>query len=357
MTPSIEHLADYVNLLPAGVRDKFNRIYSFDVAAGKLHVPAAMLPLAERYFGSADRVANQTVVSVTNLVTMEQSIFNPLRSLRPQDFTSSSADQRHVRAEEDPFTRPLENTTEEPFGRVRGKHCITAGNVAKIDQHHAVIIFDNPDPLDFSRGEVADYIDTGFNWMMKANQYDPAARYGLFLWNCNNRAGASIAHGHAQAVMGRGSHYAGVESLRRGAAAYREDYGTSYFEDVYEVHQELGLGFDAGDARVTVSLSPLKPHEVMITAKGLSGDLKGAVYRVLSCFRDRMGVTSFNLSVAFPPLGNAEGWVGFPVVARMLSRGRAENRSSDISAMELWGANVVSSDPFEDAAVLRASFD
>jgi hypothetical protein len=67
-------------------------------------------------------------------------------------------------------------------------------------------------------------------------------------------------------------------------------------------------------------------------------------------------VTSFNLGIAFPPLDSEEGWQEFPIIARMLDRGDDGDISSDISAMELWGANVISSDPFKTAAALRAAF-
>ena len=77
------------------------------------------------------------------------------------------------------------------------------------------------------------------------------------------------------------------------------------------------------------------------------------VYRVLACFRDRIGVRSFNVGIAYPPFGSKEGWDGFPLVARMLDRGDINDLSSDIGAMEFYGANVVSSDPFATAEYLR----
>jgi hypothetical protein len=64
-------------------------------------------------------------------------------------------------------------------------------------------------------------------------------------------------------------------------------------------------------------------------------------------------VKSFNLGIAFPPLGDGAGWEEFPVIARMVDRGNTNNISSDISAMEFYGANVVNSDPWELAGALR----
>jgi hypothetical protein len=59
------------------------------------------------------------------------------------------------------------------------------------------------------------------------------------------------------------------------------------------------------------------------------------------------------VGIVFPPLGDRAGWEGFPVIARMVDRGDTASISSDISAMELYGANVVNSDPWETAAAIR----
>lgn len=357
MTPSIQQIPDMVAGLPLDTQRIFSRIFSVDVVTGVLHAPEQMLPWVEKQFGPVEKVLAQPLVKVTNRISLEQSVFNPLRSLRPHNFRGTGTGGIAAKRDSDsPFTEPLSRTTENPFGRVQGKYCITAGNVASYEQYHCVVIFKNADPLDFGRDEVADYIDTGWNWMQRACEYDASARYGLFLWNCNGRAGASISHGHAQAVLGRGAHYARVEHLRKAALDYSARYGSSYFDDIFNVHRALGLGFTAGDAKVMPSLSPLKLNEVMVLTDSLSGDMKQAVYRVLACFRETLGVVSFNLGIAFPAIGAEQGWEGFPVIARMLDRGDTGDMSSDIGAMEFWGANVISSDPFETAAAIRAAF-
>ncbi len=343
--------------MPPEERQIFSRIFSVDVVKSILCPPEAMLPWIERQFGSLEKVQEQTVVKVTNLITLEQSTFNHLRSLRPRNFGRlNTNDMPAARQGPDIFSDPLGHTTANLFGRVEGKYSITAGNIASCEQYHCVIIFNNADPLDFGCDEVADYLETGWRWMQVAHNYDPAARYGLFLWNCNSRAGASIPHGHAQLVLGRDSHYVRIEHLRKAAGDYKSSYGNGYFDDLFKVHKALGLGFGAGNIKVMACLSPLKLNEVMILADSLSVDLKEAVYRALACFRDRLRATSFNLGIAFPPIGSEQGWEGFPVIARLLDRGDAGELSSDISAMEFWGANVISSDPFETVAALRESF-
>jgi hypothetical protein len=102
-----------------------------------------------------------------------------------------------------------------------------------------------------------------------------------------------------------------------------------------------------------VYLTALKQNEVMILSQGLTPSLTENIYRVLSCFRDKLDVKSFNLGIVFPPLGDGAGWEEFPLIARMVDRGNTDDDSSDIGAMEFYGANVVNSDPYETAGALR----
>ena len=54
----------------------------------------------------------------------------------------------------DSFASPLENTTEDTFGRITGRHCVTASNIAKCDELHGLVIFKNSHPLKWGREEV-----------------------------------------------------------------------------------------------------------------------------------------------------------------------------------------------------------
>ena len=336
-------------------RDLFHRIYDIDVSQGRLKAPEAMRPWIEQHFGSVASVLQQRVVRVTNLITLEEALFNQLRASRPVDWgvTGTEPSPQQVT---DPFCRPLELTPEDTFGRVEGRHCITAGNVAKYDGFHGVIVFKEPDPLRFTLDQVVDYIDTALRWARKAHSADPGAKYFLFLWNCGWRAGASLRHGHAQVLLGRSGHYAKIEQLRCAALFYRDEYGSDYFADLFRVHKALGCGFSKGGVKMLAYLTPVKEKEVILIARTLNRPLKERIYEVLACFRDRMSVTSFNLAVFLPPLAPVEEeWGEFPAVARIVDRGSPASRASDIGAMELYASTVISSDPLEVARVLRTA--
>jgi hypothetical protein len=230
---------------------------------------------------------------------------------------------------------------------------VTASNIAKFDGFSGVVIFDEHNPLAFTEEAIADYIDTGMAWLRKAHETDEEAKYPFLLWNCLWRAGASIVHGHAQTVLGKEMHYAKVEGLRRAALAYREQTGENYFDDLYQVHESLGLALELDGTRLVVYLAPVKDKEVLLLSPGLDDGLKRSVYRVLDSYVSGMGVSSFNLAICMPPLAlTREDWSGFPVLVRIVDRGDPMNRTGDVAAMELYASSVLFGDPFDVAEAL-----
>ncbi len=359
MSPANRDIANInflVEELPEKTRALFHRIFSVTIVAGNLKLPQTMLPWVEQQFGSVDAVLNQKIIKITNLITFEEAMFNPLRAKRPRQFEDRMKVEARIldRAKEDPLSKPLEDTPEDPFGRIRGKYSITASNVAKYEGLHGIVIFKDYNPLNFNRDKVIDYLDTGWQWAQKAHQFDPSAMYFFFLWNSLKKAGASLAHGHAQVVLGRGSHYAKVEFLRRAALRYKADFGSDYFGDIFQVHHDLGLGLEAGKTRIMAYLIPLKEKEIMLLTPEFNHSFGERIYEVLASFRDKMFVTAFNVGIATPPLGRTpEDWQDFPIIARVVDRGYPWDGSSDFGTMELYAASIISSNPFQVAEYLR----
>jgi hypothetical protein len=353
---SIENLEEIVASLPAAEKRLFQRMYQVTTAIGELRLPESMVTWVERQFGPAEAVTRQKTVRVTNLVTCEGSIFNRLRTYRPPSGKEDKEVDAEIEAQRqhDWFQHPEESTPEDLFGRVKGKYCITASNIAKYDGLHGVVIFNEFDPLNFSREQIIDYIDTGQEWARRAQAIKPQARYFFFIWNCRRRAGASIYHGHAQVTLTCDQHYAKIEGLRRAALGYRQKYNSNYFEDLFQIHHSLGCAFEKEGVRILAHLTPFKDNEVVLMAEGLNSSLKHRIYEVLACFRDRIGINSFNLSLVTPPLSETvESWEGFPAIARVVDRGDPSHLASDVGSMEIYGSSVISSDPLELSRQLR----
>lgn len=352
-TRDIAHLQDLVLALPAAERDRVARIYHIVTTTGRLVPPPEMQAWIEKYFGSLAAVEEQRIVKVTNLITLEGALFNSLRASRPMEARGNAEVEAEIARDGDPFCHPETGTPADVFGRVKGKHCITASNVAKYDGFHGLVIFDEHNPLAFTADGVADYVDTALAWARKAHNADNAARYFFFMWNGLWRAGASIIHGHAQMTLSRGIHYARVEALRRAALLYRVAHDTSYFDDLVAAHRSLGLATAYGNTQVLAHLTPVKEKEVLLIGKRLDRDVTDALYRVLDTFVHRLGVRSFNVAVYLRPIDAVqEDWTDFPALVRIVDRGDLTNRTSDIGAMELYASSVISSDPFRVIAAL-----
>ena len=359
MDRSIANLDALILALPEASRERLARIYHIDACTGEIKPPPAMRDWICRQFGSLEAVEKQRIVKVTNLISLEGALFNELRAGRPMEAGGNEeALLDDIGRPGDSFCRPLDNTPEDVFGRVKGAYCTTASNVAKYDALHGLVIFDEHNPLRFTQEQVSDYFDTAMQWVRMAHCADTQARYPFVLWNCLWRSGASILHGHIQVTLTRGMHYARVEHLRRAALLYRIAHASDYFDDLFAIHEDLGLTARHGETRILSHLTPTKEKEVVLLSKCLDDDLKASIYRVLSCFVEQMGVRSFNLALYMRPIdGVPEDWQEFPMVVRIVDRGDLRNKTADIGAMELYASSVVSSDPFAVARAVRAALE
>jgi hypothetical protein len=358
---SIVELEERIAGLPPEARAAAERILSVSTTTGTLVAPDEMRPWIEKLFGSVDSVTSQRIVRVTDRVTLEGALFNELRARRPMSVPEKSGAEvaETIRSSEnDPFCHPETGTPADDFGRISGSLGVTASNVAKYDGYHGVLIFNAHDPLaPMDAAAIADHFATARKWAESAFANDPVAPYYFLMWNCLWRAGGSIVHGHMQMTTTRGMHYPKVERLRQAALAYDAQHKRDYFDDLWLVHDALGLGVTVDGARVFASLTPVKERElVVLGAPGANeGTIAAGVSRALAALRS-VGVVAHDLALYLPPLA-ADGmdWRRFPAMARLVDRGDPANRTCDIGSMELYAASVIASDPFAIAGSLQAT--
>src|ERR687894_1855859 len=301
----ITGLPGLISALPTEDRAAAERLFEVSATTGRLDPPEEMRAWIEKSFGSVDAVLEQRIVKVTNRVTLQGTLFNGLRASRPLDTGLSVDLEREIEATAgDPFCHPEKGTPADVFGRVRGEHAVTASNVAKYDGFHGVVVFDDHNPLHLTPEKVADYVSVGLAWCRKALEADPGAKYPFLMWNCLWRAGGSIIHGHAQVTATRDAHYPRVEHLRRAAASYKAQQGSDYFEDLYRVHDSLGLSIPAeGGVRAFASLSPVKEKELVVIGPSPEDDaLRRTVGALLRDYVHTLGVQAFNVAFYMPPL-------------------------------------------------------
>jgi hypothetical protein len=340
-------------------RELFHRLFHVSSSVGRLDPPEHMWRWIAKYFGSVEAVTEQKVVKITNRWTLDGSLFNELRARRPLEarIPVDLADEI-ARTAPDPFCEPEFNTPADTFGRIHGKHVVTASNIAKYDGFHGVVIFNEHDPLAFTSESVSDAFDVAGQWFARSHAADSAAVYPLIMWNCLWKSGASIPHGHLQLSLTKGMHYGEIERVRRVTEAYRQQTGAEYFDDLYRAHAALGLGSERDGVRVMASLTPIKEKECIVIGRALDAAFIRTLYETLNCLTDHLSVVSFNLVVWQRPMAEVEeDWSNFPIVARIVDRGDPLNRTADFGAMELYAASVVSSDPFRVAAALWECLD
>jgi len=354
---SILDLPGRISRLAGDARERADRLIEARLFEGGTVPPPALQPWLRDTFGSVDAVRHQRLVRVTNLATLDSTVFATLRSRRPVDGSAApgSLAAEIAATAGDPFCDPEHQTPADPFGRVRGARMISGANAAMADAHHAVLVFDHHDPLAIDRGLVQDLLDTGRAWAERARAADPTADRYLLIWNCLWRAGGSIIHGHAQALLGRVRHHAALDRFLRDAAAYRDAHAADLVADLVSVHRDLGLARGpAGGVSTLAHLTPVKERELLVVGRPDMDEREpafaDAVWRAIAALRDRLGVRSFNLALWRGPLdGGVEPIL--PMV-RIVDRGDPMSRPSDIGAMELYGTPIVGCDPYEVIAAL-----
>ena len=348
----ILELPERITALTGAARQRADRLLEAVAIEGSTVPPPALEPWLRDTFGSVDAVRDQRMIRVTNLATLESTLFATLRSRRPVDGAPPLRDlaTEIAATEGDPFCDPEHETPADTFGRVRGSHMVTGANAALADAHHAVLVFDAHDPLAFDGSLVRDLFDTSRAWADRARDGDLAADRYLVVWNCLWRAGGSIIHGHAQALLGRGRHHAALDRFLRDADRHREAHGADLVSDLVAVHRDLGLAREVdGGVTVLAHLVPVKERELLVVGTvGMDERdpaFTAAVWRALAAYRDRLGVRSFNVALWRAPLGSDTA--ALPPIVRMVDRGDPATRPSDIGAMELYGTPIVGSDPYE----------
>lgn len=360
---SVAELPALLAGLPGPARERAEGLFDVQVLHGQTLPPPGVSEQLIRHFGSIEAVRDQVVTRVRNRWSFEETLFSALRARRPIQGPRTDPAALIASTVGDPFCDPLHETPADTWGRIFGTRTLTAANAAKYDAHHAVVIFDRHDPLDFDETLVLDLLDVGRRWAERTRQEDPAATAYLLTWNCGWRAGASIVHGHAQVLLGRGG-YGAVERLRADAARYRAAVGTSYLGDLVAAHRDLGSaawGSPGGRVSILASLTPRKEREIWIVgAEGmdeLDPVFAAMTARTVLAVRDGLGVRSFNLALARPALDGTATAEPLGPIVRIVDRGDPSSPTSDIGAMELYAAAVVSSDPFDVASRLGEALD
>jgi len=351
-----------------------NRIYKYYSDQGAMIIPSTFQDKAYSYMGdkslpredAMEKIENQQILKISNKWTGEGAVFNSLRAQRPGVKVENRLNEIQKLIEDSKkhcdFCKPEIYTPEDLFGRVKGKHCITAANLAKYDAWSSLLIFKKHNPLDFNQDELSDYLDTAFNWFNQVYEYDQRYQFPFMIWNCLYKAGASQVHGHAQILMTKDFPYAKIGNLYSSAEKYRKSIGKDYFTDLYHLHHTLGLGQSHSDVNIILSLTPVKEKEILIISPDppdKSHQAKEAVFKILRCYIEVLGVENFNLAVNCPQINIDDTYESsdFPYLIKIVDRGPLQSKTTDIGGMELYGSSVASNDPYHIMGSLKRCWE
>ena len=332
----IKNLPKLVENLQNRYKKLFYRFYELYAFNAKLKLPKGMEEWIERIFKSKEIVENQKIISIKNKFTKEHAIYNELRGKRPK--TEVKMDLRELeKKRECVFCNPEKRTSQDLFGRIKGKYCLTASNIAKYNYFHGIIIFKEHNPLKLKKQWLKDYFEVAEKWFKKVEEVEREARYNFLLWNCLWKGGASIVHGHMQLTSSKFK-YGKVELLEQISEKYKRKYNSDYFLDLFKIHKKLGIGSKTGKTHILFYLTPVKEKELFIFSKEKKlANLHEVIYEIIKNYL-KLNVLSFNMAMF--KIGNY--WI-----SRITDRGKLNERHSDIGALELYGASVISSDPFK----------
>ena len=377
---SIINLDEKINNLKIEDVESYNilkGIYDFYYGIGSLKIPKSFENKILEYFGHRNqmgeitetpkqvikRVEKQKIIKTYNKWTGQGALFNSLRTNRPgmslQNIEKEKNElNRLVKSSKKncDFCQPEKFTPEDVFGRVKGKHSITASNIAKYDAWSSLVIFKKHNPHDFNLFELSDYINTGFNWFRRVYQENNKYKFPFFVWNCLYKAGASQIHGHAQVLMTQEIPYAKISSIMEVSQRYRKKMHSDYLMDVFRAHQSLDLTLKMGEISILATLTPTKEREIIIISPEPIPEVynaKKAIYNVLRCFIDILGVQSFNIAISRPSMNDE---YESPYIIHIVDRGSLFRPTADIGGMELFGSTVVGEDPYIVIQTLKDYF-
>jgi hypothetical protein len=361
--------------------DAFSRLFTISKRSAEVVVPPAFQDRVRGMFASypggtekLDFIEKQMIVTTYNRMTEEYSLFNEVRRYRPgyqerlspdKDIEVNSAIMKNAGPNTCDFCS-LERTAEDVFGRVYGKHCYTASNVAKYERWHSLLIAREHHPLNITRDMMVDYIETAHAWFAQAHRRDPTARFPHIMFDAGARASASQPHQHLQMSLTANRYFTRAEHTRLAAVDYFEGHfgagpngeaaeqGHSYWADLVSAHEGLGLALRFNRSAVLSYITPIKERELVVVTESSHSPCFGAlIAAAINTLTDGVGTRAFSMAVTLEPYGvpvtrrgRRAANVPYPALARIVDRGSPLDQRSDVGAMEFYGANNIGADPF-----------
>lgn len=312
----MEKLIERINSLSKEDKEKFDRIYEFKIEEAKQFFPEK---IKEKY----KEQEIQKIYIFKNKILNQETHFNIQRAKRKEPI------QEKFEITYDPFCNPLEETPYDDLGRLENEKAITASNLAKISRDHSLVIFKEHDRENLKKEDIEKALRLASEWFRKKGN-----KVNLLIWNNGYRAGASIEHPHLQ-IFSFDTLPAKIDSLYQKLIEYKNKFNSDYFEDLFEIHNKLGLAKKLNEVKIIVNLSPFKDNEIIFLFENLENNLTD-VSILLNAYHQIS--SNFNLLICDSEILK----IGF-----IVDRGESSKINSDIGSLEIYAFSVVGFDILE----------
>lgn len=307
----------------------------------------------------------QNLISVRNRVLSDVAWFNADRVRKPQNFKKKKSENVSVatKPESCDFCKWPSLTASDTFGRIEGKHAVSASNLFKyVAPMQGLVLFKHHEPLEFTYEQLSDLLDVAHRWFAQSYnickleypEVDRDALHPLLVWNALGRAGASQYHGHAQLMLSSVP-FPDEEKMQ----AVLQHYDGKYFDDLVDAHECIGLVRKEESALMFPSVCPLKDGEILVHGSSLgSRDFHRMVYIALRALIDELGSCSFNIGIMEMRQKDEKCHpMDGPIFARIVSRDKKGSKSmaSDFGGLEVFtGASIGHTDPWHVVQAIDA---
>ena len=211
----------------------------------------------------------------------------------------------------------------------------------------------------------------------------------MMIFDIMPQAGASQVHPHVQGFLGKNTYLGKMGKLDQAINLYRNRTKQNYLEDYINVHIALGLGLRYRTASIVVPLDSQKDNEFVIVGTSSLRDWTRLLYLVHRTYIEELKVYCFSTGMAWPTsilfrssdlkiskigkdLKGSEELSDSPnskkvkrtipktlkpagslMFARVGSRGNCQSVESDVSSLELYLINHLSTDPYVTISALK----
>jgi len=256
-----------------------------------------------------------------------------------------------------------------PEGRITVGEAVCFPSLFAHEDFNAIVVISTSHNLQLNQVSpdmFADAFKACIQYFQRLHNSMPTVKHNAIMMNFLPPAGSTLSHPHIHAMAGD-LPFAEASSLLNASKSYFDSNGSSYWSDLLETEQRLGVRY-LGKIRGVSWLTPYAPmglndcqaiiHGTTSTDRLSDESLKGlseGMTRILGFYYES-GVRSFNFAIYSAPFGESLDY--FDVGLRIVSRyGYKPRFVSDTWAFQyLLGEQEVYETPEETCAKLKKYF-